>query len=188
MIRHRSFARWPLLLSMAAFCLSAFLTAERDADASMRDSPGLRMLEEIQSAITELAEQAKPAVVNLFPVQSQARSREGPADRPPNVSGSGSGLIIDADGHIVTNNHVIGDAPEIEVRLSDKTKLIAQVIGKAPVESSRRLTAQLVEVHLAHARSRTPFLPSAPRPVRPRKTNPGGRSDRPDGLSAPPPF
>jgi serine protease Do len=117
---------------MAAFCLSAFLTAERDADASMRDSPGLRMLEEIQSAITELAEQAKPAVVNLFPVQSQARSREGPADRPPNVSGSGSGLIIDADGHIVTNNHVIGDAPEIEVRLSDKTKLIAQVIGKDP--------------------------------------------------------
>jgi serine protease Do len=132
MIRLRPLARWPLLLSTAALCLSAFLTAEGNAHAALSDSPGLRMLEEIQTVITELAEQVKPAVVNLFPVQSQARSREAPAERPPNVSGSGSGLIIDADGHIVTNNHVIGDAPEIEVRLSDKTKLIAQVIGKDP--------------------------------------------------------
>ena len=45
---------------------------------------------------------------------------------------SGSGLIVDGEGHIVTNNHVIGDALEVEVRLSDKTKLIAQVVGKDP--------------------------------------------------------
>ena len=45
-------------------------------------------------------------------------------------TGSGSGVIIDPDGYIVTNNHVIGDAMEIEVRFSDKSKLIAQVVGK----------------------------------------------------------
>ena len=39
---------------------------------------------------------------------------------------------VDGEGHIVTNNHVIGDALEVEVRLSDKTKLIAQVVGKDP--------------------------------------------------------
>jgi serine protease Do len=90
------------------------------------------MLEEIQAVITELAEQAKPSVVNLFPITSTSRLREGPGERTPNASGSGSGLIVDSDGHIVTNNHVIGDANEIEVRFSDKTKLIAHVVGKDP--------------------------------------------------------
>jgi serine protease Do len=90
------------------------------------------MLEEIQIVITELAEEAKPSVVNLFPITSAGRLREGPGERTPNASGSGSGLIVDGEGHIVTNNHVIGDASEIEVRFSDKTKLIAHVIGKDP--------------------------------------------------------
>ncbi|UVT20712.1 MAG: Do family serine endopeptidase [Nitrospira sp.] len=102
------------------------------AEALSADSPGIRMLEEIQAVITELAEQAKPSVVNLFPITSASRSREGSGERTPNASGSGSGLIVDSDGHIVTNNHVIGDAAEIEVRFSDKTKLIAHVIGKDP--------------------------------------------------------
>ncbi|MEK7304626.1 MAG: Do family serine endopeptidase [Nitrospirota bacterium] len=90
------------------------------------------MLEEIQTVITDLAEQAKPSVVNLFPISGAGRPRESGADRTPGASGSGSGLIVDSEGHIVTNNHVIGDALEVEVRLSDKTKLIAQVVGKDP--------------------------------------------------------
>lgn len=99
----------------------------------LTDSPGIRMLEEIQAVITELAERAKPSVVNLFPLPAAGRSREPAGDRtPPNTPGSGSGLIVDSEGHIITNNHVIGDASEVEVRLSDKTKLIAQVIGKDP--------------------------------------------------------
>ncbi|HEY5932795.1 MAG TPA: Do family serine endopeptidase [Nitrospira sp.] len=90
------------------------------------------MLEEIQTVMTELAEQTKPSVVNLFPITRAGRLREGPGERMPNASGSGSGLIVDRDGHIVTNNHVIGDATEIEVRFSDHTKLIAHVVGKDP--------------------------------------------------------
>ena len=90
------------------------------------------MLEDIQSVIIELAEKAKPSVVNLFPVTGVQRAREGTGDRTPNASGSGSGVVVDPEGHIVTNNHVIGDASEIEVRFSDKTKLIAHVVGKDP--------------------------------------------------------
>ncbi len=90
------------------------------------------MLEEIQTVITDLAEQAKPSVVNLFPISGAGRPRESGTDRTPGASGSGSGLIVDNEGHIVTNNHVIGDAIEVEVRLFDKTKLIAQVVGKDP--------------------------------------------------------
>ncbi|HXV68848.1 MAG TPA: hypothetical protein VD738_07975, partial [Nitrospira sp.] len=62
-----------LLLSSLGICLSSLLFVERDAPAAVTDSPGLRILEEIQTVITELAEQAKPSVVNLFPVQSQSR-------------------------------------------------------------------------------------------------------------------
>lgn len=122
------------LLCLTLLTLSpAAVTSGTEPDRSpTRSAAGLRMLEEIQTVITELAEAAKPAVVNLFPLSGPGRAREIPQERIPNSPGSGSGLIIDADGHIVTNNHVIGDATEIEVRLSDKSTLIGQVIGKDP--------------------------------------------------------
>ncbi|MER3422029.1 MAG: serine protease [Nitrospiraceae bacterium] len=101
--------------------------------ASADVSVGLRLLEEVQTVITELAERVKPSVVNVFPTPTSSRSKDNPRERLPNSPGSsGSGVIIDAAGHILTNNHVIGDASEVEVRLSDKTKFIAQVIGKDP--------------------------------------------------------
>ncbi len=120
-----------ILPCFVALLFSSVIGSGR-AEALSADSPGIRMLEEIQSVITELAEQTKPSVVNLFPITGAGRLREGPGERTPNPSGSGSGLIVDREGHIVTNNHVIGDATEIEVRFSDKTKLIAHVIGKDP--------------------------------------------------------
>lgn len=124
----RDLSPMPLLLLFFLVSIS-FVPA---VEAVSPDSTGLRMLEEIQTVITELAEQTKPSVVNLFPITTAGRLRDTSGDRMPNASGSGSGLIVDSDGHIVTNNHVIGDATEIEVRFSDKTKLIAQVIGKDP--------------------------------------------------------
>jgi len=129
-----SFSSWRRILALSVLCTLIFslVPAVRPALAVTPDSPGLRMLEDIQAVITELAEQAKPSVVNLFPVTSASRSRDSFTDRTPNASGSGSGLIIDSEGHIVTNNHVIGDATEIEVRFSDKTKLIGHLIGKDP--------------------------------------------------------
>ncbi len=42
----------------------------------------------------------------------------------------GSGFVIDASGIVVTNNHVIGDANDIQVILHDGTKLKAEIIGK----------------------------------------------------------
>jgi Do/DeqQ family serine protease len=44
----------------------------------------------------------------------------------------GSGVIVDKRGYILTNNHVIEQADEIEVRLSDKRKFKATVVGKDP--------------------------------------------------------
>ena len=45
---------------------------------------------------------------------------------------SGSGVIISSDGFIVTNNHVVEDGSRIEVALSDKRQLAAEVLGADP--------------------------------------------------------
>lgn len=50
--------------------------------------------------------------------------------RKQKVQSLGSGFIIDADGLIVTNNHVIADADEISVKLSDGTQLKARILGR----------------------------------------------------------
>lgn len=47
-------------------------------------------------------------------------------------AGSGSGVIVSSEGYIVTNNHVIEDASEIEVILNDNSKYTATVIGTDP--------------------------------------------------------
>ncbi|MBR2177830.1 MAG: trypsin-like peptidase domain-containing protein, partial [Paludibacteraceae bacterium] len=52
--------------------------------------------------------------------------------KPKPVMASGSGVIITEDGYIVTNNHVIADADEIEVVLNDKKTYTAQVVGTDP--------------------------------------------------------
>lgn len=46
--------------------------------------------------------------------------------------GSGSGVIISEDGYIVTNNHVIDNAKEIEVTLNDDRKYTAKLVGSDP--------------------------------------------------------
>ncbi|HLX23141.1 MAG TPA: DegQ family serine endoprotease [Usitatibacter sp.] len=54
---------------------------------------------------------------------------------PPNgvVRGVGSGFIVSADGIILTNTHVVDDAKEVTVRLTDNREFRAKVIGKDPV-------------------------------------------------------
>jgi S1-C subfamily serine protease len=51
-----------------------------------------------------------------------------------NGSGLGSGVIIDKRGYIVTNNHVVANAQNIEVVLYDGTKLPAQLVGTDPAD------------------------------------------------------
>lgn len=48
------------------------------------------------------------------------------------VRGYGSGVIISSDGYIITNNHVIEDADEVEVTLNDKRTFSAKVVGRDP--------------------------------------------------------
>lgn len=56
----------------------------------------------------------------------------GGRERQQFGQGSGSGVIISEDGYIVTNNHVIEDANEIEITLSDNSTYTAKIIGSDP--------------------------------------------------------
>jgi S1-C subfamily serine protease len=42
----------------------------------------------------------------------------------------GSGVIVSSDGYILTNNHVVDDATDVKVSLSDKREFTARVVGK----------------------------------------------------------
>jgi serine protease Do len=57
----------------------------------------------------------------------------GPNPPSPRIASLGSGFIIDPSGLIVTNNHVIANAEQITVTLSDDTALQARVVGRDPV-------------------------------------------------------
>ena len=60
------------------------------------------------------------------------RQRRGDQGRPRRVQSLGSGFIIDPSGFVVTNNHVIKDADEITVILSDNRELSATLLGHDP--------------------------------------------------------
>ena len=52
--------------------------------------------------------------------------------QPQTRQGSGSGVIISADGYILTNNHVVNNADEVEVVLNDQRSYSAEVLGTDP--------------------------------------------------------
>jgi serine protease Do len=122
---------WPRLVT-ASFFAMLFLTAPQGFSEAAQESDGKRLVEQIQGVFMDLADRVKPAVVNIAPVSPTVRSGENPRERNPNSSGTGSGVIVDKRGLIVTNNHVVGDAKEVEVRLSTRHKFIGQVIGRDP--------------------------------------------------------
>jgi serine protease Do len=62
-------------------------------------------------------------------------------DREIEVPGSGSGFIISPDGYILTNHHVVEDADELRVQLTDKREFRAKVIG-----SDKRTDTALIKI------------------------------------------
>jgi len=93
---------------------------------------GLEILEAAQSSLIELADRVHPAIVNISRDTNLKASGQRPSGSRRPAPGTGSGAIIDAEGYIVTNNHVVGDAETVSVRLWNKTSLVGNVVGKDP--------------------------------------------------------
>jgi serine protease Do len=58
--------------------------------------------------------------------------KDGNEDRSFRQFGMGSGVIVDSNGYILTNSHVVKDADEIKVTLADKRSFTAKIIGVDP--------------------------------------------------------
>ncbi|MBW1773953.1 MAG: DegQ family serine endoprotease [Deltaproteobacteria bacterium] len=111
----------------------------------------------IPANFSDLAEKARPGVVNIRTVKSMkgggpvfrhffgnpysdqkpfrgfpGPSPRGHAPRDFRQQSLGSGFIMDREGHIVTNNHVIADADKIVVKLSNGKEFDAKVVGRDP--------------------------------------------------------
>ena len=69
----------------------------------------------------------KNKTVSKIPVMDFFYGYRG--DREQTQIGTGSGVIITEDGYIVTNNHVIKDATELEVTLNNNKSYIAKLVG-----------------------------------------------------------
>ncbi|MCL6429815.1 MAG: trypsin-like peptidase domain-containing protein [Anaerolineae bacterium] len=93
-------------------------------------------LREQEQLLVELYRRAGPAVVNLRVTKhADAGFRFQPEEgEPPEelVRGQGSGFVIDREGHIVTNYHVVEGAEEVLVIFSDGDQARATVVGTDP--------------------------------------------------------
>ncbi len=145
--------RWIMLAMVTAGLLFYMQPATAMAKADIQMIP---------VNFSDLATQARPGVVNISTVKSvkdggrvfehffgQPFGKRNPGGKNPfeeffgrpmpndpnhdfKRRSLGSGFIIDSAGLIVTNNHVIEDADQIKVKLSDDTEYIATVVGRDP--------------------------------------------------------
>jgi len=79
-----------------------------------------------ESAVIDAVRKMRPAVVTVINQMQPRRTVWGNLQSP---TSSGSGVIIDAKGYIVTNNHVIKGQRNLQVIFSDGTKADATVVG-----------------------------------------------------------
>ena len=138
---------WRLWMVGSVLVVAQVLMALAATPAQARPAP---------DGFADLAERLLPAVVNISTTQTVSVNRgpvipdfpEGspfreffdefferhgrPDSGPRRATSLGSGFLIDAEGYIVTNTHVIADADEVTVTLSDDRALTAEIVGRDP--------------------------------------------------------
>jgi Do/DeqQ family serine protease len=90
----------------------------------------------------DAVQRAGPAVVNIYTTRTVTERvqpsglgaffGDPPRFRNRTERSLGSGVIVDTEGHIATNNHVIENAEQIRVQLADRRVAVAQVVGRDP--------------------------------------------------------
>lgn len=138
--------RFSKLIAIAAMLL---LTAQAQAISTAALQQGIPslapMLERVTPAVVSIrVSKAMPATGRFFfngeelPEGARRFFEELPGvndgrEQRPYATGAGSGVIVDsAEGLIITNHHVVADATEISVRLSDDRTLDAKLLGSDP--------------------------------------------------------
>jgi S1-C subfamily serine protease len=136
-----------LMALMAAGCSSGSLKVQETASPSptvAHTSPGASS--DGESSIPDLYDQVNPSVVRittLTVLRGRFRSQQS--------QGLGSGVIIDRDGDILTNYHVVAGAQTLEVTLFDEASAEAQVVGTDPGDDLAIVKADFSGIDLSVA-------------------------------------
>ena len=142
--------------ALTALLLALLISApawaqQRQAPAAPKADPRAT-LRALEDAFAAVADRATPAVVHVstVPKKAPAGAQEEVPERFKEFFGdefydryfrrrpredaraTGSGVVVDPKGYILTNNHVIENAQEIIVRLSDQRKFTARLVGRDP--------------------------------------------------------
>ncbi len=129
---------------MAADSATKEQTAPRKMPALLTDGTpvGEGSLSGRVTSYADVIEPVQKAVVSVYstkivrqrmnPFYRQLFGDQTPPDRESKEKGLGSGVIISPDGYILTNNHVVEGADELNVLLTDERELKAKVIGADP--------------------------------------------------------
>jgi len=131
--------RWirPLLLGIVLASAFYYLTNHPELRPSWVTRPGHVELTEAAGPPTYDAEEQEniavykkslPSVVNITSTAVAFDFFYGPVPQ----QGQGSGFVIDADGHVLTNYHVVERARQVEVATHDKKKYRADIVGVDP--------------------------------------------------------
>lgn len=112
------------------------------AGIALIEAPPVPFAEPAPGSLSGAARKAAPAVVSINTSKAAVRNPRsddpwfqfffGDQDSQQTQAGLGSGVIISPDGYILTNNHVVEGADEIEVTLTDSRRARARVIGTDP--------------------------------------------------------
>jgi Do/DeqQ family serine protease len=140
-----------LVSTFAALSLGLIAADKADkADKKVTDTPlpkpNLKVdstpINDVKSAVVtsyaDALETIRPAVISVYSskvVREQVPEfyrQLGVQGREQKQRGLGSGVIISADGYIITNNHVVEEADELKVLLSDDREFTAKVVGTDP--------------------------------------------------------
>ena len=106
--------------------------ATATATATMTAGTGSAGADGLTGAVEQVVQDARPSVVQITNQQALSQSGLGGNSGDLVPAGVGSGVIIDDQGHILTNNHVIEGAAGVVVRLTDGREFDAQVVGTDP--------------------------------------------------------
>ncbi len=101
-------------------------------ETRLKDSGQLTRTGARKTAIVGAVERVKGAVVNIHSERSSPGDTFGPPSVRKPMNGMGTGIIIDARGYIVTNQHVVDDVTALRIRLADGTTQSAAVVARHP--------------------------------------------------------